>query len=126
MRISDWISDVCSSDRRRRGTARAPLPGIVFLRDRVDARLEPAGVAKRKRRVHPVVLLIERLVGPVVPQALQRPVHPVAPVGVVLSQPDRHHVLEEGLADREPLGSLARSEEHTYELQSLMRNSYAV
>src|SRR3546814_4696937 len=61
------------------------------------------------------------------------PIYPAA--GADLGQARRHEQSEafadhsrrrEEFADRAPVGSLIRSEEHTSELQSLMRNSYAV
>src|SRR3546814_1508507 len=93
MRISDWSSDVCSSDRPRRGQHAVQVGG----RDRV---------AGRKRGQPPAqVLQFAHVAGPVVvPQALER-----------------------GLAEALGLRVEAhRSEEHTSELQSLMRISYAV
>src|SRR3546814_1284266 len=95
MRISDWSSDVCSSD------------------------LRPAGIGAGQE-----VDAAAFLEGAVWPDAL-----------------DHHHVrlqaIEEGRADDEralpvaephalPVGDAERSEEHTSELQSLMRISYAV
>src|SRR3546814_9615874 len=89
MRISDWSSDVCSSDlhdRRRLGGGR---------------QLQPAGQAEHERGSPQ-----HREDEPLGPRgARQR----TAPVEERRRQEDR-----------------ARSEEHTSELQSLMRNSYAV
>src|SRR3546814_9496533 len=88
MRISDWSSDVCSSDLRRRPLHRAVAEGH-------DARLDRRDIA--------VGLLQQAL----------------AARGQVEGEPglaelDRIHVDD------------VRSEEHTSELQSLMRISYAV
>src|SRR3546814_3138985 len=105
MRISDWSSDVCSSDlraaRRRGGADRGA--------DRAAARFA------------------FRLYGK--PPRPERPFHRRHPVG------RRHHAELSG-RDRGDAGHGAalsearrfreRSEEHTSELQSLMRNSYAV
>src|SRR3546814_10349312 len=82
MRISDWSSDVCSSDLRRR---ERPGARLLVLRSPVGGE---------------VAIEVE---------ALQRG-----------SDLDHHAVV---IADG-PFGK--RSEEHTSELQSLMRNSYAV
>src|SRR3546814_9224366 len=84
MRISDWSSDVCSSDLRAD-------------RDRPD----------RRERRHRAVARMEGK----------------APAGAVVSgrNGDRRH--RPGLLGRD---NAARSEEHTSELQSLMRISYDV
>src|SRR3546814_6513072 len=97
MRISDWSSDVCSSDLTRatgekQGIPRhRPIPGIVP---------ERGGGRPADRRA---------------------------------SADRRYHQLADRLARRHPRDRLAalrqrkgRSEEHTSELQSLMRISYAV
>src|SRR3546814_8885586 len=87
MRISDWSSDVCSSD-----LAGNPVPfGVIQALGHVAA-----DVAGRDRQT---VELAHRVV--------LDPLHPVAQTA------DRRVVRE-------------RSEEHTSELQSLMRISYAV
>src|SRR3546814_1881186 len=84
MRISDWSSDVCSSDlrhqRRTEGTLQDTVEHERFQRSR--------HAAQHRREREP-------------------------------RRPDQHH----GAAS-EPRGK--RSEEHTSELQSLMRISYAV
>src|SRR3546814_9711683 len=92
MRISDWSSDVCSSDLR----ARLP-PRLVLVVDDVARRLVepfpvrgPAGVDERGGRHREQV-----------------------------EQPER-------FGETDQRGVLDRSEEHTSELQSLMRISYAV
>src|SRR3546814_9385098 len=99
MRISDWSSDVCSSDLRGEVTRRiADQPDVIF----------PAGDQPRLGRFD-------------------------------LAHRQRHarfglrDVGWPGIADIEPVARLGqrivddrRSEEHTSELQSLMRNSYAV
>src|SRR3546814_10869428 len=86
MRISDWSSDVCSSDLNRHGNGRA---GAQPDRDR-DSRRHAA------RRVHPLFRAAGR----------------------------HRHRPADGVRDADALGF--RSEEHTSELQSLMRISYAV
>src|SRR3546814_6879426 len=99
MRMSDWSSDVCSSDltgrdcRDHRGARRR-----LFAR----AEGQPSGAVCRCRGV------------------LCRSAHRYDPVGAHdnrrRSWPHR----------RTPPQRLSRSEEHTSELQSLMRISYAV
>src|SRR3546814_6458636 len=95
MRISDWSSDVCSSDLRRRIPAvedRAPF-GRQHRADALAASASPAGVD-----------------------------------GAVLAALPPRRVSLTHLADRRrpPISALFRSEEHTSELQSLMRISYDV
>src|SRR3546814_5974532 len=114
MRISDWSSDVCSSD----------LPG-----DRQDGGRAPGRrrngahrFALTRRRVDAAHHRMARQKGRQVRAHADRPhAGPAAAVrdaeGLV-----QVHVRDVG-AD---LGRLARSEEHTSELQSLMRISYAV
>src|SRR3546814_2713978 len=90
MRISDWSSDVCSSDLI--GGSRCGLPFVLDLFDgTLDVRRGDGVVGSENNRV---TFAAEKL-------------QPAAgiPVGV-----------ESG----------RRSEEHTSELQSLMRTSYAV
>src|SRR3546814_9067490 len=96
MRISDWSSDVCSSDLQRlhaHMNGRAAVRRIIDLVARSGRRREPG-------RGH----------------ALQR----------AAALPAKHVLKHAG----QPLGRYgvqpARSEEHTSELQSLMRSSYAV
>src|SRR3546814_1547880 len=98
MRISDWSSDVCSSDLLARPA------GAVLARGAVG-RAFVAGVAA------PAVAAAQKDE----PFALFRQVGEQAAILVVGEDlgPDRH------LDDQ-------RSEEHTSELQSLMRISYAV
>src|SRR3546814_4963025 len=99
MRISDWSSDVCSSDLAVDAifvTTAAPIHGVP---------------PERRARVHFV----------------PNPVDPAIDAGRGFARSDQAHDLffavgtAHGSDDR-----LARSEEHTSELQSLMRNSYAV
>src|SRR3546814_2428427 len=108
MRISDWSSDVCSSDLLGPELAQAVQE---FLRaadagEGIDAPSGEAAVARLEAR----------------PQHRQAARQALAGEGAV----GDHH---RGVGAREaPLRRLAqgRSEEHTSELQSLMRISYAV
>src|SRR3546814_5750355 len=105
MRISDWSSDVCSSDLADGGAAPAQAHGGAVGRSGL-----------RQVGGEPVLpVLLRRAVLP--PQAGVRPL-----VDDPLAGPDR------GRAARAAAGRDAqrRSEEHTSELQSLMRISYAV
>src|SRR3546814_6070850 len=123
MRISDWSSDVCSSD----------LPGHLRQRPVVEPR---TGFFRRSQAMNdlfrktalPVILLASTVLfagcatqgkpPPVI--SLDEPVQaqplpePPAPVEVV------------AVPEVLPMPAQLRSEEHTSELQSLMRISYAV
>src|SRR3546814_6514366 len=95
MRISDWSSDVCSSDL-----------GIIALPDRRQRCLELCRVPGREAAQHG---------------------HPACASHVAnqrFERLGRHRQAREGDEAR-ALGK-RRSEEHTSELQSLMRISYAV
>src|SRR3546814_6094908 len=91
MRISDWSSDVCSSDLDVGVAARAAGDALDRRRRVVPAQ-PPALAAHRRAQGHPVA--IARLL-------------PFDPAGAAAA-------------------AATRSEEHTSELQSLMRISYAV
>src|SRR3546814_9358338 len=114
MRISDWSSDVCSSDLADAAglqLERAPIElgdvasdvvdavaGVVSERNlSITTRLDPAPAEADERRIHQIVTNL-------VANAVR------------YSPPDASITIETG----------CRSEEHTSELQSLMRISYAV
>src|SRR3546814_8849424 len=99
MRISDWSSDVCSSDLPAvalAGAAARPLQRAVSWHPPASLRLQRSG-----RHLRPG----------------DRPLHPLRPreLGRLLVA-----------ALERPRALSGRSEEHTSELQSLMRISYAV
>src|SRR3546814_8746532 len=115
MRISDWSSDVCSSD----------LPAIraVGRRQPVIIRVVDPIAGAEQQRIHPeadreaaiaVLPAVRRIIAR---QAIGRAVAGaiIAPVVAAIVAPA---AIE--------LGPIVRSEEHTSELQSLMRNPYAV
>src|SRR3546814_10858909 len=117
MRISDWSSDVCSSDLHVDELARHEVGSgqlLPHFEQRVvgDAELDDAalrlhlrlGEVAALRLGHPVRLGLERA-------ELDRV------IAVLLGGAHRHHLA---------IFHLQRSEEHTSELQSLMRISYAV
>src|SRR3546814_7052149 len=113
MRISDWSSDVCSSDLLPAGDRRRDRPA-----DRRVGLCQPGGRAGHRLR-------IEDLLG------FQR----AAQAGAIESDVAVRRVLdqrqvgverERGQIVAPPRQQRARSEEHTSELQSLMRISYAV
>src|SRR3546814_4406636 len=110
MRISDWSSDVCSSDL-------VALPRRRRLQRRGRGTLDHAAKLLRLQVARHVVGRVG--IGDVLRQhllALAEPVHALA-----------EQAEESGLAVHSVPGcSVVRSEEHTSELQSLMRISYAV
>src|SRR3546814_6292724 len=100
MRISDWSSDVCSSD-------------LAIGRPQVGARVAAVRHAQRRRDLL-VIIGDDAAFGGQLVGALGQP----QPVADVKGRIDR--AVEFGK------GARGRSEEHTSELQSLMRISYAV
>src|SRR3546814_6592506 len=123
MRISDWSSDVCSSDlvpawraaRHRAQPADAGADGdVVLARLRTPAGARSGLRAARCRRAgqprQPVPHHPRHVPGP--DGRLRAGTRPAAPLRV--------RALTRRPADQ------ARSEEHTSELQSIMRISYAV
>src|SRR3546814_3415551 len=109
MRISDWSSAVCSSDLRVAGEdvlqASAALEVPEPHRAVVAGRNRVAAAVDQRHGVHRALVVVEHLDGL-----------------LVLQVPQDKAVVEAG-GD----GAVAlRSEEHTSELQSLMRISYAV
>src|SRR3546814_2076119 len=140
MRISDWSSDVCSSDLLRR---RRALPALANRQG-----LDLGHAAPRVRRgLEPPLERGGRspFLRPL-PRCYRRPGHPsktFTSAGpccadnrgmdgeISLCNPDARRqlcsILFLGLPVRRPgVPCIGRSEEHTSELQSLMRISYAV
>src|SRR3546814_3488265 len=101
MRISDWSSDVCSSDLLE------PMAPLVLVGD--EARL----VAKKYMQLETLFHELSHSLGPgtITVDGRQTTVND--------ELKEQASAIEEGKAD-------VRSEEHTSELQSLMRISYAV
>src|SRR3546814_8036325 len=114
MRISDWSSDVCSSDLRRRLLLSriAGVAGRHVGADRAGSGRERDAIALRARDRH-AARVIERGLADLARSGKNAldllGGEPGTVVHAVLDRPDR-----------------GRSEEHTSELQSLMRISYAV
>src|SRR3546814_8946996 len=103
MRISDWSSDVCSSDLPRAGADQQPDPIAS----------EPGDHAAEHGEKPSAPRLF-----------VARPDHRGASAHRWADDPGRRHRLRsQRHRHRVPA---ARSEEHTSELQSLMRTSYAV
>src|SRR3546814_3222416 len=102
MRISDWSSDVCSSDLLGRRRHRDFRRGLQLGEDRGGAALDRGfGRHARERRAHSLHALAK-------------------------GRGDRGGVERRRRRFEQRLRSFGRSEEHTSELQSLMRISYAV
>src|SRR3546814_5517196 len=131
MRISDWSSDVCSSDLTPVGLGLA-IMGIIFLR--FGYRLLP-----RDRRAAPTLgealdvrdYTTEASIGPesslegTTVAAFKADLEDVELTGLERDGEHRKKVAGQTLLkDGDTL--MLRSEEHTSELQSLMRISYAV
>src|SRR3546814_8509461 len=114
MRISDWSSDVCSSDlagRIRLDIARAGDRDVERLRD------EPVGVDIARAGHVDLARFRGAALDVQVARARHGQFHPLR---------GELHDLELARAGHGRLDRVARSEEHTSELPSLMCNSYAV
>src|SRR3546814_1757034 len=123
MRISDWSSDVCSSDLLASGQPLEPcaqprVDGQPVERDIMDVEQEILGVhavvahQPRHRRAMSVKILL---------------LHPprVGRVDIQQAHDEGAHALVDQV-EQLRRRCIERSEEHTSELQSLMRISYAV
>src|SRR3546814_3942580 len=107
MRISDWSSDVCSSDLKLSGCVVQTWAGNAHTERGHEQEPEARSLYAFMRDVEPVQIGFIRR----------------GPLGC---SPDSL-VAGDGLLEiKTKLGHLQRSEEHTSELQSLMRISYAV
>src|SRR3546814_10257295 len=98
MRISDWSSDVCSSDLRRPHLMETLTSAILLAEEQTLS--TQSGIWTES-----------------LPDAL---------LGRVGRSCGSEVSLKQSIADLEHFPEVARSEEHTSELQSLMRISYAV
>src|SRR3546814_6128315 len=120
MRNSDWISDVCSSDLDAAGQrlvhrrVRFAIAGDAAL---VAQRLGDS-LAERECRILDRVMLVD----------MQIALHRHRDVDQRMARQLLDHMVEETDAGGNRIGAAAveRSEEHTSELQSLMRISFAV
>src|SRR3546814_5530657 len=105
MRISDWSSDVCSSDLSADlHTTQAAMPMATKISDQATGKTMLGGVQS----------------------GLRRPAYQVSSAGSVIAAPRRPAARLMITKTSSMIGLVKRSEEHTSELQSLMRNSYAV
>src|SRR3546814_6550619 len=106
MRISDWSSDVCSSDLAKQGRWGAGFGGIVVEKQKLFAVLRPIGELTEDKET-----------------PVRQANHGLRAAG---HGPFLHGFRFMARFNASKSGRITRSEEHTSELQSLMRISYAV
>src|SRR3546814_8957339 len=132
MRISDWSSDVCSSDLGHIIISAAGFDhrlladhalALHLVEDAVAVADQP--MAREKLDLPLPFVFDPHMIGPE-----PAPVGRLALIGKVAhDDANRHAARGGGMREQRlqsPTALKARSEEHTSELQSLMRNSYAV
>src|SRR3546814_1255198 len=117
MRISDWSSDVCSSDLACEGPARMGITTAIL-----DSTVAPAAAAKKA--FAPSKAKRERAIQKLRAQIAEKACDD-APNSGGTDEAKAHRAVEMVAVYDHPR-LLRRSEEHTSELQSLMRLSYAV
>src|SRR3546814_8223042 len=126
MRISDWSSDVCASDLSPT-VVMAVAPSFIAARRHFPAHLRPHGSPEESSVMEAGAALVEALVDAGVDTAFTVPGESFLPVLEALRH--RRNRIRLVSVRHEAGGTFAahgRSEEHTSELQSLMRISYAV
>src|SRR3546814_2429092 len=141
MRISDWSSDVCSSDLQRVGEcalAPAEAQRVLPLQRQVQVRLVLAHQVVAIRLGAEVLLPVCIEVAAIEVDAVVTTPQLADEIGIQLDATRQAAArIDESLVDLQDLAIRAadevgripvvvRSEEHTSELQSLMRISYAV
>src|SRR3546814_9088826 len=115
MRIGDWSSDVCSSDLRVLRSRRFGHRDAVFLYGRLETREDTARLLGR----------IAHALGDPLTQC-DAPLLSKGARGVFAGEVARHILGPLTRQGANELALILRSEEHTSELQSLMRITYAV
>src|SRR3546814_4468422 len=127
MRISDWSSDVCSSDLvgvgQRRGQGRVAFRIAVdvdLLRDHAQHRTVPQGAAAE------VPAGVDRRGEVVAVGGARMRAHRLAQAQLAVDVEVQLRPAQLAVDPQPGVSVPARSEEHTSELQSLMRISYAV
>src|SRR3546814_6690842 len=113
MRISDWSSDVCSSDLQPAITQRL-LSGLEHLHNDFVSLEKPDPLAERETEI------LRLMAGGFSNKEIANSLH-------VAEGTVKNHVsnILSKLGVRERTRAVLRSEEHTSELQTLMRTSYA-
>src|SRR3546814_3177165 len=125
MRISDWSSDVCSSDLPDL-LHHMPAPHLSRLADHADRGGHVQRLADQRRLIGKILTLDvgKRIFAGFADRGDDFSRHPPPePLGLWLAAAEHQR---EHSAFRHDVEFLLRSEEHTSELQSLMRISYAV
>src|SRR3546814_10686308 len=116
MRISDWSSDVCSSDLTRRGNLAAPFPATEQFRQAVALFLDQCRDALAHGGDGLALLQRGLALLDLGPQCIEFADGKCGNIGRPRVTPAKYQCVDH----------LGRSAEHTSELQSLMRISYAV
>src|SRR3546814_2102314 len=113
MRISDWSSDVCSSDLLSLAGTRDTIRLLSWLRTNA-----PGAKA---------IVVVNRIVNTITPEVSRKDFEASIEHGIDFAIPYDFKVAVAAAKNGKCLADAAvRSEEHTSELQSLMRISYAV
>src|SRR3546814_2056428 len=119
MRISDWSSDVCSSDLLRKlEEMELRREKDALEKERGDLEQLLGSETRQRTRLKRDLTKIRDRYGPETALGKRRTL-------IEQAGPARDIPLE-AMIEREPITVIMRSEEHTSELQSLMRISYAV
>src|SRR3546814_6094358 len=122
MRISDWSSDVCSSDLDGRGFSLQGYEEGYFLGPTLFDHVTPAMRTYQEEIFGPVLQIVRATT---LPEAVELASAHQYGNGVAIFTRNGHAARE--FASAVEVGMVGvRSEEHTSELQSLMRISYAV
>src|SRR3546814_10386410 len=112
MRISDWSSDVCSSDLEAEAL-------VAEARQRFDAQLQERSQALERLQQETAALSAQL-------QRTETALHDEQVTHAATAQALAGRVTEVAQLGERVAGLTTRSEEHTSELQSLMRSTYAV
>src|SRR3546814_2303597 len=128
MRISDWSSDVCSSDLGLAHGAGEALDALLDAGFQLGHRLELARAPQFRQYQANHVQAGIRCAGELIWPSCCLPIRPTCRNTSAGSTMPLCRARAGACADRWRCGCTgpARSEEHTSELQSLMRTSYAV
>src|SRR3546814_4051733 len=125
MRISDWSSDVCSSDLRVRGIGRRHQHVVVAFEAKIDLVVDAGGIRMERRRDEHG----REQQGRAGPVGFHGGACVLRSRSIDVVEHDAGELVgievRGGVVDAVDRG-LARSEEHKSELQSLMSISYAV